>query len=100
AGDQASPRQIEALRTQYGFDRPILEQFVIYISQLAHGSLGTSYLTQRPISAEILERLPATLELTLFSMTLAAGLGIPFGLIAAQNHNGWIDHVLRLLTIG
>jgi peptide/nickel transport system permease protein len=100
AGDQASPRQIEALRAQYGFDRPILEQFFIYVSQLAHGSLGVSYLTQRPIGAEILERLPATMELTLFAMTLAAGLGIPLGLIAAQNHNGWIDHALRLLTIG
>ena len=100
AGDQASPRQIEALRVQYGFDRPILEQFFIYVSQLAQGSLGVSYMTQRPISTEILERLPATLELTLFSMTLAAGLGIPLGLLAAQNHNGWIDHLLRLLTIG
>ena len=100
AGDQASPAQIEALRQQYGFDRPILEQFFIYISQLTHGSLGTSYMTQRPISAEILERLPATLELTLFSMTLAAELGIPLGLLAAQNHNGWLDHLLRLMTIG
>jgi peptide/nickel transport system permease protein len=99
AGDQATPQQIEALRAQYGFDRPILEQFVIYVSQLARGSLGISYMTQRPISVEILERIPATFELTLFSMTLATFIGIPLGVLAAQFHNTWLDHVLRIGTI-
>ena len=100
AGDQATPQQIEALRAQYGFDKPIFEQFVIYISQLARGSFGISYMTQRPISLEIVERIPATFELSLFSMTLATVLGIPLGVLAAQHHNRPLDHLLRVFAIG
>ena len=100
AGDQASPAQIAALRAQYGFDRPIFEQFGIYVWQLVHGSLGISYMTQRPISQEILERIPATFELTLTSLAFATVAGIPLGVMAAQYHNRWVDHLLRLFTVG
>ena len=100
AGDQATPAQVAALRTEYGFDQPILYQFAIYLGQLAHGSFGTSYLSQRPVAEEVFERLPATIELALFAMMLATAFGIPLGVVAAQNHNGWVDHVLRLFSIG
>lgn len=100
AGDQASPQQIAALKAQYGFDRPLIVQFAVYLAQLARGNLGVSYLTQRPVSTEILQRLPATLELTLVSMTGATILGIPLGLLAAQWHNRWLDHLLRVLSMG
>ena len=100
AGDQATPRQVAAIRAQYGFDKPLMDQFAIYVSQLAHGSLGVSYLTQRPVARELADRLPATLELAFFAMTLAVGIGIPAGLLAAQRHNSWIDHTLRVLGIG
>lgn len=100
AGENASPAQLAAVRAQYGFDRPLVDQFFIYIRQLATGSLGVSFMTQRPLSTEILGRLPATLELALFALTLATSVGIPLGLVAALNHNGWIDHVLRVFTIG
>lgn len=100
AGDQATPQQIAAIRQQYGFDRPLVEQFAIYLSQLAQGSLGVSYMTQRPISVEIAERLPATFELSLFAMFLATVIGIPLGVLAAQFHNRALDHLLRVVTIG
>jgi len=100
AGDQATPQQIQALREHYGFDRPILEQFFRYVSQLASGSLGISYMTQRQISTEIIERMPATFELTLFAMTLATMIGIPLGVISAYFHNRWLDHLLRIVSIG
>ena len=100
AGDQASPAQIAALRAQYGFDRPLYEQLAIYIRQLVSGSLGISYMTQRPISQEILERIPATFELTLTSLIFATATGIPLGVIAAQYHNRWVDHLLRIFTVG
>lgn len=99
AGDQATPAQVAAIRAQYGFDKPLIQQFLIYVSGLAHGEFGVSYMTQRPIATEIAERLPATLELTLFSVSIGAALGIPLGLVAAQNHNGALDHILRVLTI-
>jgi peptide/nickel transport system permease protein len=99
AGDQATPSQIAALRAQYGFDKPIIDQFGIYLSQLAHGSLGTSYLSQTPVAQDLAQRIPATFELTLFAMTLAVVLGVPLGVVAAQNHNNWIDHSLRVIGI-
>ena len=100
AGDQATPAQIAALREQYGFDQSIPRQFIIYVSQLARGSFGISYLTQRPVASEILERLPATAELSLVAISLATIGGIGLGLVAAQFHNRWLDHLLRLLAIG
>jgi peptide/nickel transport system permease protein len=100
AGDNASPAQIAALRAQYGFDLPLVEQFFIYVRQIGSGSLGVSYLTQVPVATEILSRLPATLELTLFAMSLATLLGVPLGLFAALHHNRFADHALRLFTIG
>ena len=100
AGDQATPAQIAALREQYGFDQPIARQFVIYAAQLARGSFGTSYLTQRPVGSEILERLPATVELSLAAISIAAVAGVGLGLLAAQFHNRALDQLLRLLAIG
>jgi peptide/nickel transport system permease protein len=100
AGDQATPAQVAALREQYGFDQSIPRQFIIYLSQLAHGSFGVSYLTQRPVASEIVERLPATVELSFVAVSLAAIGGVGFGLLAAEFHNRWPDQLLRLLTIG
>jgi peptide/nickel transport system permease protein len=100
AGDQATPQQIAALRLQYGFDKPLALQFVIYVEQIFSGSLGISYLTQRPVATEIAERVPATLELALFAMGLATLLGIPLGLVAALRHNRLLDHLLRIGAIG
>jgi peptide/nickel transport system permease protein len=99
AGDQATPQQIAALRLQYGFDQPLPLQFVIYVEQIFSGSLGVSYLTQRPVATEITERIPATLELALFAMGLATLIGIPLGLVTALRHNHLLDHILRVGAI-
>lgn len=100
AGDQATPAQIEAIRTQYGFDRSLGEQFVLYMKQVLSGTFGTSYITQRPVMEDIADRIPATLELTLFSMTIAVLVGIPLGVLAAAYHNRLLDHLLRVLSVG
>jgi peptide/nickel transport system permease protein len=99
AGDQATPQQIAALRLQYGFDRPLPLQFFIYVKQIFSGSLGISYLTQRPVMEEIAQRIPATLELAIVAMGLATALGIPLGLVAALRHKSLLDH-LRVGAIG
>src|SRR5271163_2508846 len=64
AGDAATPEQIERLRHQYGLDRPIWEQFFVYVGKVARLDFGESVFSRRPVATDILQRLPATLELT------------------------------------
>jgi peptide/nickel transport system permease protein len=100
AGDQATPAQLAEIRAAYGFDRPIHEQFVLYLAQLGRGDLGFSYFTHRPVIEDLIDRLPATLELTFFALLISVGLGIPLGVVAALNHNRWLDQLLRVFSVG
>lgn len=100
AGDNATPQQIEAIRHEYGFDRPLYQQFGIYLEQIARGNFGTSIYTHRPVSEDIARRLPATLELTAVALLIAAGIGIPLGVVAGITHNSWPDYLLRILSVG
>ena len=100
AGDQATPQQIAEIRTAYGFDRPLPEQFLHYLVQIAHGDLGSSYFTRRPVVEDLIERLPATLELTFVALLLSVGIGVPLGVVAALHHNRWIDQLLRIFSVG
>jgi peptide/nickel transport system permease protein len=100
AGDQATAAQIAEIRTAYGFDRPMPEQFVRYLAQIASGDLGFSYFTHRPVIDDLVERLPATLELTFVALLFSVGLGIPLGVVAALNHNRWLDQLLRVFSVG
>ncbi len=100
AGDAATPAQIAEIRAQYGLDRPILEQAVIHVRQVLTGDLGRSIFTGRPVAEEIGFRLPATLELTFAAMLISSILGVGIGLAAALDHNGPVDHLVRLLSVG
>jgi peptide/nickel transport system permease protein len=99
AGDNASPEQVEAVRRSLGFDRPLPVQFVRYVGDVAQGNLGNSLFTQQPISEDLAGRLPATLELTLVAVVLAALLGIPLGVVCGLHRNSWLDHTLRIVTV-
>ena len=99
AGEQATAAQIDEIRRAYGFDRPLHEQFISYVTSVLTGDLGTSLYSRRPVAEEIFRRLPATIELTLFGLFLAVVIGIPLGVAAAANHNGWLDQFLRVVTI-
>jgi peptide/nickel transport system permease protein len=100
AGDAATPAQLAEIRARYGLDRPILEQAFIHVRQVLTGDFGNSIFTGRPVAQEIAQRLPATLELTIVALLLATCLGIPLGLVAALNHNGPVDHLVRLVSVG
>ncbi|HJW74789.1 MAG TPA: ABC transporter permease [Thermoleophilia bacterium] len=100
AGQNATPQQVAEIRAKYGFDRPLIVQFVVYLRQVVEGDFGASIYSGRPVSTDIGQRLPATLELTFAALLLGAGLGVPLGVIAAVRHNGPIDHVLRFFTVG
>ncbi|WP_160121674.1 ABC transporter permease [Rhodovarius lipocyclicus] len=100
AGDAATPAQLAEIRAQYGLDRPILEQAVIHVRQVLTGDFGRSVFSGRPVAEEIAQRLPATLELTFAALLLSTLLGVPLGLVAALNHNGPVDHLVRVLSVG
>jgi len=99
AGDNATPQQIAEIRHQFGLDRPIYEQLVLYIGQVLRFNFGESQYSHRPVGLDIRQRLPATLELTFAALLIAIALGIPLGVIAGVNHNRWPDFALRLLSI-
>jgi len=99
AGENATKAQIEAIRKQYGFDQPLPVQFLRYVQKVATGDLGISLYTQRPISEDLITRVPATLELAVVTILVAAGLGVPLGVIAAVRRNSLLDHALRIFTV-
>lgn len=86
-GDQATAEDIARLRNQLGLDRPLLEQYALYVGRALRGDLGTSIRTQQPVLKEIVERFPSTLALTLAAIVLATGLGIASGVVAATSRN-------------
>jgi ABC-type dipeptide/oligopeptide/nickel transport system permease component len=99
AGDTATPAQVEALRRQLGFDRPLPLQFVHYVARLLRGDLGTSLYTTRAIVEDLAHRLPATLELTLVAMVVSIVVGIPLGVVSALWRNSVLDHAVRVVTV-
>jgi peptide/nickel transport system permease protein len=99
AGERATREQIEALRQQLGFDRPVLVQLGDYYLRLMQGDLGKSLFTSRQISADLVGRLPATIELALAAMLITVGLGVPIGVVSALRRNSWLDHVVRIVTV-
>lgn len=99
AGDNATPQQIAEIRHQYGLDRPIYEQLLLYIGQVLRFNFGESQYSHRPVGLDIQQRLPATLELTFAALLIGIMGGIPLGVIAGVNHNRWPDFAIRLFTI-
>lgn len=98
AGAAATQEAVEQVRTQLGLDRSPLAQFWIYIQALVQGDMGRSFTTGQPVTQDLLERLPASLELSLLGLLLALLIGLPLGMLAATRPNSWIDHLCRLVT--
>jgi ABC-type dipeptide/oligopeptide/nickel transport system permease component len=98
AGPAATAQAIEEVRRQLGLDRPLPEQFARYVGDLAHGDLGRSLTTGQPVAADIAARLPASAELTLAGLLLAALIAVPFGVAAAVRQGSLIDHACRIVT--
>jgi peptide/nickel transport system permease protein len=99
AGETATPAQVDALRHQLGYDRPLPVQFVSYVAHLVRGDFGTSLYTTRPIADDLASRLPATIELTLVAMIVSVAIGIPLGVLSAVWRNSFLDHALRVVTV-
>jgi dipeptide transport system permease protein len=80
------------LLKEYGFDRPVLVQYGIYIARVLHGDLGRSIITHEPVASEFATLFPATIELALCAILFALVLGIPAGILAAVKRNSVFDH--------
>jgi len=100
AGPLATPEHIREMERQMGLDRPVPVQYWRYLAGVVRGDFGESAATGRPVLDDFLQRVPATLELTLASMVIAIGIGIPLGVVAAVRRDGPLDHVSRLLGVG
>ena len=99
AGDTATPEQVAKIRHNLGLDRPLGDQLAAYVAELVRGDLGTSLFTNRPIAEDLLNRLPATLELTGYAMLIAVLGGVPLGVVAGYRHGTVLDHLIRVGTV-
>jgi peptide/nickel transport system permease protein len=90
-GERATPEDIARYNETFGLDQPVLVQYAKFLGRALQLDFGTSSRTGRPVATEFLERFPGTVELTLFAMVFAIGLGIPLGYLAARRHGTWID---------
>jgi peptide/nickel transport system permease protein len=99
AGDHAPPDVMERVRLELGLDRPLLVQFWIYLSNLAHGNLGRSVMTTHTVVDDIIHFFPATLELATTATVAAVLIGIPLGVLAAVRHGTRMDHGIRVFCL-
>jgi len=95
AGPMADAAMLALVRAELMLDQPLLAQFWAYLQRLAVGDLGRSWQGNAPVAQEIAQLFPATLELVGLSVGLGALIGVPLGLHAAQNPNGWFDQLSR-----
>jgi len=98
-GDKASAEIYEAARIKMGLDRPIYEQFFLYLYDVLRGDLGVSTLTARPVLDDIIRVFPATLELATIATIIGVFFGIPAGVIAAVHQGRWPDQIIRVLGL-
>jgi ABC-type dipeptide/oligopeptide/nickel transport system permease component len=99
AGPMATEAQMNLIRSELGLDKPIFEQFAIYLVNVLQGDLGKSWQSNSPVLDEILIRITASLELLLTSMALGALIGVPVGLRAALRPRGIFDQVSRAISL-
>jgi peptide/nickel transport system permease protein len=92
-GSRPTPEQLVQLRVQLGLDKPLPVQYIGYVGRLAHGDLGTSFITGRPIAEEIAARFPDTLQLTLAAMLVAVLIGVPVGIAGGLHPGSWTDRL-------
>jgi peptide/nickel transport system permease protein len=96
-GERATPANYARVRAALGLDLPLHEQYIRYMTGLLQGDLGRSFITNRDVVTDFLQRFPATIELSLTAMLFAVVIGIPLGMLTAKRRGGWVD---QLGTVG
>ena len=90
-GEKATPELCAQFTVRYGLDRPIWEQFLIYLGAILQGDLGSSIKYGRPVSDILVERLPVTVELTIVALVFASVVGVILGVVSATRRNSPAD---------
>jgi peptide/nickel transport system permease protein len=98
-GQHATPELIAQIRSELGLDKPLWEQYLIYMSHVLQGDLGKSIINNRPIVDEFFRRFPGTVELTMGALIFAVGLGIPLGRFAARHVQGFGDGMVTVISL-
>jgi len=98
-GEDATPQAVAALQHQLGLDKPIPQQFALWLWQAIHGNLGDSIQLQQPVTQALLQRLPVTLELGLASLLYSVALAIPLGVYSATHRNSWIEWLVNVSSL-
>ena len=98
-GDRASEDVVKRVREELGLNKPVYEQFAIYVVKASRGDFGTSVLTSNPVWQDIRKTFPATLELATCGILIGAGFGVPLGVWAAVREGGVADQVVRIMGL-
>ena len=98
-GEEVTPEKLTALRHQLGLDQPIPVQYGLWLSNVLRGDLGRSVRTQQPVLEAIVQRLPPTVELTLFATVISLSVAIPAGIISAARRNSASDMASTVLAL-
>lgn len=99
-GKPQNERMIEIMETRWGLDEPVHVQLGIYFRNLFQGDLGPLFLSSsQTVNDVIAQSFPVSIQLGVLSLLLGFGLGVPLGIIAALNHNSWVDHGATLLAV-
>ena len=95
-GERATPEKVAEVRTRLGLDRPIWQQYLLYVGNALRGDLGVSIVRGDPVASDLLRRFPATVELAMAAIIAAVALGIPIGVASAVWRNSPLDSLARL----
>ncbi len=98
-GDRASQEVYEAMRLKLGLDKPLWQQYVIYLGNLLQGDFGKSIMTTRPVLDDLIRFFPATLELATIATLAGVVIGVPMGVVAAVRQGRMVDHIVRVVGL-
>ena len=98
-GERATPETIRQIEEQYGLNEPIHVQYWSYLKTVGSGDLGTTIRTRRPVTDELKERFPATIELAFAALIFATVFGVPLGFVAAKRYGTWVDHASLVVSL-
>ncbi|MGQ3070168.1 MAG: ABC transporter permease [Ferrovibrionaceae bacterium] len=94
-----NPEIVAAAKARWGLDRPLPERYLRYVGNLIQGDMGISLRTKQPVARDLMDRLPATLELVIAAMVVGVGGGILLGVVAARYRNRAADHGARFVAL-
>jgi peptide/nickel transport system permease protein len=98
-GDRATQQNIAELHDQLGLNKPLPEQYWLFVSGLARGEMGTSLQFRQPVKDMVISRMPISIGLAVYAMLMSAVITLIFGLLAAVKKGGWIDQVIRVVFL-